>query len=150
MVNIDDDRKKLEKYILKFTNDVVTSTKSAYYRFPGYIIRVSDHIGTNSSGTFSIIPVGNNNFIVHKHANGSIRLFKYEQIKDFIRHVYEYSDMMTIQQQSNWELAKNEAVVQNGEVNSDYVLGVSKKYFSNGQLNAVEQIVSQVKQKNGI
>ena len=77
-------------------------------------------------------------------------MFKYEQIKDFIRHVAEYSDMMTVQQQSNWELAKNEAVVQNGKVNSDYVLGISKKYFSNGQLNAVEQIVSQVKQKNGI
>jgi hypothetical protein len=150
MIDIEEDRTKLEKYILRFTDDVVKSTRSSYYRFPGYIVRVSDHIGTNSSGFFSIIPVGNGNYIIHKHTNGSLKLCSYSEIKDFVKHIGEFSEFMTPQPQPNWELAKNEAIVQDGNVNFDLVFGINKKYFSPGQINAIEQIVNQIKQKNNL
>lgn len=145
------DRLKLEKFILRFTDDVIQSTRSAYFRFKGYIVRVSDHIGTNSSGSFSIIPVGNDNYIIHKHTTGALKLQKYAEIKEFIKHVAEYSELMASTPIPTWELAKNEAIVTlENEVNPNFIMGINKGAFSPGQLKAVEVIVNQVKTKNNI
>ena len=151
MIDTTNDRNKLEKFILRFTDDVIRSTRSAYFRFKGYIVRVSDHIGTNSSGSFSIIPVGNDNYIIHKHSSGYLKLQRYDEVKEFIKHVAEYSELMTSTPIPTWEIAKNEAIITTeNEVNPNFIMGVNKNAFSPGQLKAVEVIVEQVKQKNNI
>ena len=151
MIDITADRNKLEKYILRFTNDVIRSTRSAYFRFKGYIVRVSDHIGTNSSGSFSIIPVGNDNYVIHKHTSGYLKLQSYEEVKEFIKHVAEYSELMSSTPIPTWELAKNETIITDeNKVNPNFIMGISKTAFTAGQLKSVEVIVEQVKQKNNI
>lgn len=150
MVDTTNDRAKLEKFILRFTDDVIRSTRSAYFRFKGYIVRVSDHIGTNSSGSFSIIPVGNDNYIIHKHTTGALKLQKYDEIKEFIKHVAEYSELMASTPIPTWELAKNETIVMENGVNPNFIMGIKKGISSPGQLKAVETIVDQVKTKNNI
>lgn len=143
------DREKLEKYLLKFTQDMVRSTRSVYFRFDGYIVRVSDHIGTNSSGNFSIIPMGHGSFVIHKHSNGNLKLQNYEQVKEFVRHIAEYSDFVNPVAINQWEIAKGEAVIKPG-ADKESVLGVSKKLFSPAQINAIMSLVNQVKVKNKI
>lgn len=150
-IDITNDRAKLEKFITKFTDDIVRSTRSAYFRFNGYIVRVSDHIGTNSSGSFSIIPVGNDNYIIHKHSSGIIKLYNYNGIKEFIKHVAEYSELMVSTPIPTWEVSKNEVIItKQNDANPNYVLGVIKGAFTPGQLKAIEVIVDQVKTKKNI
>jgi len=53
------DRDKIEKYIYslldKYNGEVIESYKSRYFKVDDKILRVSDHIGSNSSGCISII-----------------------------------------------------------------------------------------------
>lgn len=151
MIDFTEEITKIEKYILRFTDDVVRSTRSAYFRFSGYIVRVSDHIGTNSSGTFSIIPISKDFYVIHKHSNGCLKMQTYNELKSFIKHVAEYSDMMTAPSIPNWDLAKNESLLtEECEKGKDYIMGINVKEFSEGQLNSVNAILAQVKQKKGM
>ena len=93
---------KIEKYIDKLIKEykncsVVEGEKSRYYTINGRTLRVSDHIGANSSGNMSIIipnfKVGDT-YIVHAHTSGAISSLDYEKVKEIIRSFFYMSSIM--------------------------------------------------------
>lgn len=93
---------KIEKYAAKlmkeYKGEVVESEKSRYFNIKGRILRISDHIGSNSSGNISIIIPDfsdKNEYIVHAHSSGSISIASYEQVKDIVRSFVYMSSFMT-------------------------------------------------------
>ena len=93
---------KIEKYAAKlikeYKGEVVESEKSRYFNIKGRILRISDHIGSNSSGSISIIIPDfsdKNEYIVHAHSSGSISIASYEQVKDIVRSFVYMSSFMT-------------------------------------------------------
>lgn len=79
---------KVHKYAEKYCDNVEISANgnSYYYHFKGgkFILRVSDHIGRNSSGKVSII-IDNNGYLLHNHNTGAVHIETYENIKEFIK-----------------------------------------------------------------
>lgn len=79
----------LEKFLTSKCkkNNIIVSDRSKYYNFNGRVIRVSDHVGKNSSGIISVIIPGNSkkDYIVHFHSNGSILYFNYVDLKAFLQ-----------------------------------------------------------------
>jgi hypothetical protein len=77
--------RKLAAYLKKYSDGVMESKRSNYYQFGVHIIRVSDHIGKNSDGHFSIIIDRNNNYMIHDHHTNGITVANYDKIKSLIR-----------------------------------------------------------------
>ena len=75
---------KLDKYLKKICPEYIESTRSRYYRFNNYILRISDHVGANSSGSYSII-ISNDSYILHTHSNGSVTILNYKQVLMFVK-----------------------------------------------------------------
>ena len=86
---------KLDKYLKKICPECIESSRSRYYRFNNYILRVSDHIGANSSGSYSII-ISNDNYILHTHCNGSVVILTCKQILMFVKTVKICSTLAAI------------------------------------------------------
>lgn len=102
---------KVDKYIKRFTSDVIVSSRSRYYRFGHQILRVSDHIGSASSGNYSIIilPEG---YIFHTHSTGAVKIISYEDIKCLVRSINLCSDIISQTATApTWELSKKETLV---------------------------------------
>lgn len=84
-------KSKIEKYLdrlIKLHNGIlIESDKSRYYSVRGRILRISDHIGNNSSGNVSIIfdSADKDHYIIHGHTSGNISVLNYEQTKEFVR-----------------------------------------------------------------
>lgn len=76
---------KIEKYLyslVKKTNGNFLETKySRYFSLNGRVIRVSDHIGKNSSGVMSIILTEDNDYLLHIHSTNKIRNISYSDLK---------------------------------------------------------------------
>lgn len=93
---------KIEKYIDKLIKEykncsVVEGEKSRYYTINGRTLRVSDHIGANSSGNMSIIVPNfkvSDTYIVHAHTSGAISSLDYEKVKEVIRSFFYMSSIM--------------------------------------------------------
>lgn len=85
------DKDKIEKYldrVIKKCNGTVTrSGKSSYYFINSRVIRVSDHIGKNSTGNISIIfdTTNSGKYILHGHSSGNIAVVTYDQLKELVR-----------------------------------------------------------------
>ena len=79
----------LEKFLISKCkkNNIIVSDRSKYYNFNGRVIRVSDHVGKNSSGIISVIIPGNSkkDYIVHFHSNGNLLHFNYQELKAFLQ-----------------------------------------------------------------
>lgn len=79
---------KIHKYAQKYCDEVKISSlgKSYYYHFNGgkFILRISDHIGRNSSGKVSII-IDEKGYLIHNHATGAVYIETYEKLKIFIK-----------------------------------------------------------------
>ena len=86
---------KLDKYIRRYTQKYVESSRSNYYQFGHQILRVSDHIGTGSSGTYSIIILPNI-YLLHMHKSGNIRSISYKEALMFIKSLYLCSSLISI------------------------------------------------------
>lgn len=93
---------KLDKYLQKLTKDYVISVKSRYYKFNNTILRVSDHIGKNSEGNYSII-ISNENYILHNHKNGLLSVISYEECLCLIKSINILSDLIETQENLFWE-----------------------------------------------
>lgn len=75
---------KLDKYLKKICPEYIESARSRYYRFNNYVLRVSDHVGAGSSGSYSII-ISSDSYILHTHSNGSVIILNYKQVLMFVK-----------------------------------------------------------------
>ena len=131
---------KVDKYLQKACDQYVESDRSAYYRFGGKIIRVSDHIGNTSDGTFHII-VKPNGYLIHHPLTGTIHIVDYEQVKEFIRvfRLFPFADLTNqpdaLEPSPVKELTER---VANSD-GADSILGVPAAMFTKGQLNVIRQ-----------
>lgn len=76
-------------YAKKYCDGKIVDSKnseSKYYHFNSgkFILRISNHIGKNSSGNVSII-IDKNGYMLHNHPTGSIQIITWEEIKTFIK-----------------------------------------------------------------
>ena len=110
---------KIEKYLKKLMKDnggsALEARLSSYYSYGGRIIRVSDHIGANSSGKLSIIiPKFRNgqnkdNYIINNHETGDISLLNYEETKELCRSfIYMASMFSAVKSPVEMELEKRD------------------------------------------
>ena len=88
---------KLDKYLAslckKHNGNYVHTKNSAYYDFNGRVIRVSNHIGKNSSGSIHFI-ITDGNYLLYYNGTQKIRVMNYEQVKDFCRSFIFLSPML--------------------------------------------------------
>lgn len=88
---------KLDKYLTslckKHNGNYVHTKSSSYYSFNERVIRVSDHIGKNSSGSIHFI-VTDDNYLLYYNGTQKIRVMSYEQVKDFCRSFIFLSPML--------------------------------------------------------
>jgi hypothetical protein len=89
---------RLDKYLVslckKHNENYVHTKNSSYYDFNGRVIRVSDHIGKNSSGSIHFI-VTDNNYLLYYNGTQKIRVMDYESVKDFCRSFIFLSPMLS-------------------------------------------------------
>ena len=142
---------KVDKYLLKFTDDVAFSkaSNSRYYRIFGKVLRVSDHIGNTSDGVYHII-IKPNGYLLHHTPTGTINIVTYEQIKEFIRvfQLFPFSHTG-----SSEFFTTNEDLDIDSTTDDGKVLGIPVQYFTQGQLEGIRKMVHKVKEdnrKNGI
>ena len=87
--NVDKIEKYLKKIVSNANGSIIEAKRSSYYNVNGHIIRVSDHIGANSSGNMSIVIPGfncrKNDYIIHAHNTGEISVVDYERLKAICR-----------------------------------------------------------------
>jgi hypothetical protein len=103
---------KVEKYIKlmckKFGGEFVEARLSSYYNVNGRILRVSDHIGANSSGNMSIIIPSYRTekelYMVHAHATGALSIVSYEELKNIIHSFFYMSSIFNTVNQPNFQL----------------------------------------------
>ena len=94
--------KYLDRFVKKHNGTLIESEKSRYYSIKGKILRISDHVGANSSGNISIIfdSSDQNHYIIHGHSTGNVSVLNYEQTKEFVRTFvrcsFIYSDIKSI------------------------------------------------------
>jgi hypothetical protein len=88
---------KLDKYLVslckKHNGNYVHTKNSSYYDFNGRVIRVSDHIGKNSSGSIHFI-VTDNNYLLYYCNTQKIRVMNYKCVKEFCRSFIFLSPML--------------------------------------------------------
>lgn len=76
---------KIEKYLTslvkKHNGNYLETKYSRYFSLNGRVIRVSDHIGKNSSGVISIIITEDNDYLLHIHSTNKIRTISYSDLK---------------------------------------------------------------------
>ena len=137
---------KIEKYITKVAEDykatIEKSNRSIYFKFNDRVLRLSNHIGKNSSGAISIIvpnrtPTEQEQYIVHIHSTGNLQTFTFPQVKEFVRTFALISDFL--------EPVLNMAAVANVQLPSqkDSILGYPSSYFTEGQLNQIKMYIQQ-------
>lgn len=103
---------KVEKYAKKLCEEIggkyIDSNLSTYYNVRGRILRISDHIGSNSSGSMSIIipkfNVIENTYILHVHSSGEISIIDYEKLKMVIKSFFYVSSLFMSINQPNFEM----------------------------------------------
>ena len=91
---------KIDKYLKMLCkkhngNLIDTSNSSAYYEINGRVIRVSDHVGKNSSGNIHIIITDDNDYLLFYNGTNKMRVVNYEQVKDFCRSFFLISPMLS-------------------------------------------------------
>lgn len=82
---------RVHRYAKKYCDGKIVdaqTSESKYYHFNSgkFILRISNHIGKNSSGNVSII-IDKNGYMLHNHSTGAIQIITWEEIKTFIRAI---------------------------------------------------------------
>lgn len=92
---------KVEEYVTEIANEygatIEKGNRSRYFKFNGRVLRLSNHIGKNSSGAISIIvPYGSNGdeFILHVHTTGNVKTINARQLREFVRTFALVSDFL--------------------------------------------------------
>lgn len=88
---------KIDKYLRRFAYKVVTSEskQSRYYTIGELIVRVSDHIGKNSSGNISII-IDRENYILYVPSTNKVSLIPYEDCKALIKGIVLHATLFLV------------------------------------------------------
>lgn len=79
---------KLDRFAKRFADEVNESTRSRYYRFGDWVIRISDHIATSSSFTMSVITPTVHScgmYILHDKERNTVCAIAYEDLKTLIK-----------------------------------------------------------------
>lgn len=143
---------KLERYITKIADEygatIEKSPRSRYFKFNDRVLRLSNHIGKNSSGAISIIvPYGttskDNVFILHVHSTGNIQTLNMQQVKEFIRTFAIVSDFLEpLINTSNVTYVQSSTQQPKGHDNTT-VMGYPTSYFTEGQINQIRLFIQQ-------
>lgn len=88
---------KIDKYLRRFAYKIETSEtkESRYYTIGDLIVRVSNHIGKNSSGNISII-IDRNNYILYVPSTNKVSLISYEECKTLIRGIVLHASLFLV------------------------------------------------------
>lgn len=86
---------KIDKYLKRFTSNIEYGTRSRYYTLPTGIVRVSDHVGRNSTAVISIIITNKNDYILHKHSSGELSNISYNDLKKLVKSLAEYGSLFS-------------------------------------------------------
>lgn len=138
---------KVDRYIAKFADrvDYAVNSVSRYYTVCGKIIRVSDHIGNCSDGIYHII-VKPNGYLIHHPNSGTINIVTYEQVKEFIR-VFQLFPMPMGPVHGRSEIPEplvyEEELIKTANRN-EYVFGIHKSKFTEGQIQGIMTMVDKV------
>lgn len=153
---------KLDKYVTSLIedkeNNIIRSARSSYYNFNGNILRVSDHIGINSSGHLSIIKTKNENqYVVHNHKTGDVSVLNYEDAKKLVKSFDIMGPLFKGPDESTFSIAKetfdkmeNQIAIlkkrMKGEVKEgeDTVFGIPQERFTKGQISTIMSFVKQL------
>lgn len=108
---------KLDKYLKslckKYNGNFIgleDGKTSAYYSINGRVIRVSDHIGKNSSGNIHFIITDDGDYLMYYNNTNKVRVVNYNQAKDFCRSFFLLSPML-VELQSNQFKFEYEAII---------------------------------------
>jgi hypothetical protein len=169
------EKDKIEAYIDRLMKEnpgctIITGTKSRYYKIGDKILRVSDHIGANSSGNVSIIVPqyreNSNQYIIHSHTSGKISVLDYEKVKDIVRSFFYMSSIFSDVLASKNADASDEIKEEKGRYGSilkklsqieNYkmqikdksttILGIPASAFTPGQLQPIMGLVEKKKKE---
>jgi len=108
---------KLDKYLKslckKYNGNMIgleDGKTSAYYSINGRVIRVSDHIGKNSSGNIHFIITDDGDYLMYYNNTNKVRVVNYSQAKDFCRSFFLLSPML-VELQSNQFKFEYDAII---------------------------------------
>ena len=134
---------KVIKYIKRLGGvEINHSERSYYFLLDKKVIRVSDHIGLNSSGNMNII-VTKSGYLIWNRTTGDIDNVKYDDVKVFIKHANLLAAV-------NLDAEKHEKLMQKHEVTYNTgttILGIEQDKFSTNQLKQIQGYVKQIKNK---
>ncbi len=139
---------KIERFITKIAEEygatIEKSNRSRYFKFNDRVLRLSNHIGKNSSGAISIIvPYGVSNeeqlFILHVHSTGNIQTVTLPQLKEFIRTFALISDFL----EPMVNTTTLQHVQSNAPQSTSTILGYPSYRFSEAQLNQINLFIQQ-------
>ena len=76
---------KIYKYAMRYCDSVKIGERSVYFMFGTQILRISDHIGKNSSGDIAILIDKKGNYILHQYKTNGVAVVSYDEIKTIIK-----------------------------------------------------------------
>ena len=156
---------KIETYAAKVVEEhggkVLIEKLSTYYNVNGRILRISNHIGTQSSGNISIIIPNydsrgktESNYIIHSHQTGEISIMDYEDVKELVRCYGKMSSIVHNPYQANFEFQfevrdQFDARLEEGKINDELarLKKIEEKYNSlveNLKKNRVDEAMMDV------
>ena len=138
---------KLDKYCRRFADDVIESDRSRYYKINNHVLRISDHIGMNSSGLFSIVIKGNQ-YILHHPNSGSVEILDYNEVKAFVK-IFAKFPMGQMSMLLQWDINKKESLKKETTVlKEDWntsLFGIPVRYYTDGEKRVLQQTIKQAK-----
>ena len=120
---------KIEKYLKRFTSNIIESEHSRYFKLNGCTIRVSDHFATTSVCYISIIISINGGYIITNPKTAKVAIVQYDELKGIIKSLSIIPD-----------------VVNNTEIEGNQALNSKIKNLEN-QVNSYKSVVTTLKEK---
>lgn len=134
---------KVIKYIKRLGGvEINHSERSYYFLLDKKVIRVSDHIGLNSSGNMNII-VTKSGYLIWNRTTGDIDNVKYDDVKVFIKHANLLAAVNLDAEKHTKLMEKHEVTYNTGTT----ILGIEQDKFSTNQLKQIQSYVKQMKNK---
>lgn len=121
---------KIEKYLKRFTSNIVESDHSRYFKLNGCTIRVSDHFATTSVCYISIIISINGGYVITNPKTAKVAIVKYDELKGIIKSLSIIPD-----------------VVNNTEIEGNQAINSKIKSLEN-QINSYKSVVTALKEKD--
>lgn len=120
---------KIEKYLKRFTSNIVESEHSRYFKLNGCTVRVSDHFATTSVCYISIIISINGGYVITNPKTAKVAIVKYDELKGVIKTLSIIPD-----------------VVNNTEIEGNQALNSKIKNLET-QVNSYKSVITTLKEK---